>query len=275
MTLSKAERFKMDTIIEICFFGSLLLPPIVFSYLLFRFRKLSIFRRISVSGLFACSVFATLMISAVSVFIRDGLGPDAGAESDGFDALVNCWDGIVLAVLMGAILAAFAIILVTYKEKNARRSGLKKVVWLCLVMGGSWIFCQARVDFVNRSLLKPKVFSTTEPRWLFDSGCRFGFDAREALTLSNWISAHQIGWEFGSSDDINSKLVQFSADNYCIQTDLKKIVMQYYKNEADLTNDPRDSSIMIERPLVASEREFWDAQINRVEAANKSGVKAP
>lgn len=266
----------MFTIVESCFYGSFLLPPVIFVYVVWRLQKLSAARRALAGGLFACAVFATSMILTVSIFIGDvGLGPDA-VEVRGIDAVANCWDGVVLAVFVGAILAAFGIILATYKEKNARRSGLKRLIWLCLIVGGTWVVFQARTDAVYRSELRPNVFSTTESKWLVDSGYRFEFDAREALVISNWISTNQSGWEFGSSDDFNLQKPEFSGDNYTIQIDKNEIVIQYYKSEADFTNDPSgDSCIFIKRPLAAGEQAFWAKQVDQVESAEKVGVKVP
>lgn len=265
----------METILESCFFGFLLFPPIVFIYVVWRLQGLSAARRAFAGGFFACAVFATLMILAVSIFITDvGFGPDA-VEVHGIDALANCWDGVVLAVPVGVIFAAFGIVLATYKDKNARQSGLMRLIWLCLIVGGTWVIFQARADFIFKSLLRPNVFSTADPKWLFDSGYRFDFDAREGMVISNWISAQQAGWEFGSLEDFNLKKPEFCSDNYSIQIDQNKIVIGYYKSEGDLTNDPSDSFIVIKRPIAAGELAFWATQVNQVKTAEKGKVKLP
>jgi hypothetical protein len=215
-----------------------------------------------------------LMILAASIFLRDGIGPDA-IESHGIDALSNCWDGVIVAVAGGVILVVPGIILATYKDANARRLKLKGLVFLCLIMGVSWIIKDVHDQVEMDSELRPNVFSTTFPKYLFDSGNRFDFDAHEAMVISNWITTNQTGWEFGSDGDFDPQKPQFSADNYSLQIDKNKILIQYFKNEADLTNDAGDSFIIIERPLTDNEQAFWATQANQIKTAQKVEVKLP
>ena len=123
--------------------------------------------------------------------------------------------------------------------------------------------------------LKPNVFPTTYPKWLFDSGYRIDFDAHESLVISNWITTHQTGWKLGSSDDFNPHKTQLGCDNYDIEIDTNVIVFQYYKNEADLTNDPSGSFIVIKRFLSPDEQAFWKEQISQIKISNPSWVKLP
>lgn len=274
--MSKQKESKMERLTESCFYGSLFLPPIVFVYTIWRLQRLSASKRALVGGLFACAIFASLMILAVSIFLRDGLGPDA-VESHGIDTLINCWDGVVLAIIVGAVLVVSGIILATYKEKNAGRSKLmvKGLIYLCLIMGASWIIKDVLYQVRMNAGLRPNVFSTTYPKWLFDSGYRFDFDAREALIISNWITTNQTGWEFGSEDEFAPQDTQLSADNYSIQIGKNKILIQYYKSKADFTDDPSDSFIIITRPLTPSDQAFWAAQVNEIKASQKVEVKLP
>jgi hypothetical protein len=122
------------------------------------------------------------------------------------------------------------------------------------------------ISWSNRSDLKPNVFATTMPRWLFDSGYRFDFNESKALVISNWITNHQSGWKRGSTDDFSPHKIQFSADNYSIQIDTNEIVFQYYKTEYDYTNDPSDSFIVIKRALTSDEHSFWETQVAQIKA---------
>jgi hypothetical protein len=78
-------------------------------------------------------------------------------------------------------------------------------------------------------LPKPNVFSTADKtRWLFDSGYRYDFDEHESLVIRNWITTHQTGWKFGSSNDFDPHETQLLSDNYVIEINSNLIVFQYY-----------------------------------------------
>jgi len=122
---------------------------------------------------------------------------------------------------------------------------------------------------VQAELLKPNVFSTAnQPRWLFDSGYRYDFDKNESMVISNWITTHQTGWKFGSSNDFDPRKTQFLSDNYVISINSNIIVFQYYKSEADLASDPSDGFIVIKRPLSPVEQSFWKEQISQIGKSN-------
>jgi len=122
---------------------------------------------------------------------------------------------------------------------------------------------------------KPNIFHTTQHRllWLGDAGYRVDFDAHESLVISNWITAHQTGWKLGSSDDFDPHKPQLSCDNYDVEVDTNLIVFQYYKTEADLTNDPSDSFLVIKRFILAEEEIFWEQQISEIKSSNPVRVK--
>jgi hypothetical protein len=130
-------------------------------------------------------------------------------------------------------------------------------------------------DQLRGDQLKPNVFRTTLPKWLFDSDYRIDFDAHESLVVSNWITTHQTGWKFGSEDDFDPHKTQFLCDNYVIQIDTNVIVFQYYKREADYAHDPSDSFIIIKRLLSPEEQSFWREQVSQIKTSNPLWVKLP
>jgi hypothetical protein len=107
----------MDTITKFSFFGALILPPIVFIATIAKLQPLHPMKRFLIGVLFACASFTTLMILAVSIFFRDGMGPDS-VETHGMEALANCWGGILLAFVIGAILMTFGVILMKWRKRT-------------------------------------------------------------------------------------------------------------------------------------------------------------
>src|SRR5450755_2231466 len=91
--------------------------------------------------------------------------------------------------------------------------------------------------------LKPNVSPGTYPKWLFDSGYRIDFDARESLVISNWITTHQTGWKPGSGADLNPFKTQLLSDACVLEIDTNIIVFQYYNHN----NDPSGSFTIIKR----------------------------
>jgi hypothetical protein len=125
--------------------------------------------------------------------------------------------------------------------------------------------------------LKPNVFPSSYPKWLYVSPTisptnHITFGAHEARQISDWITTHQTGWKTGSEDDFNPSKTQFKkqlmGDNYIIQINDNIIVFQYYKTEADLTNDPSDSFIIIKRSLSPEEQSFWKEVISEIKITN-------
>jgi hypothetical protein len=123
-------------------------------------------------------------------------------------------------------------------------------------------------------MLKPNVFPSKYPKWLFDSGYRTDFDLRESLVISNWITTHQTGWTFGSENDFSPNKTQLMGDNYIVEINNNAIMFQYYKDEYDMTND-QDSFIIIKRFLATDEQVFWKKQISQIEALNPISAKSP
>jgi hypothetical protein len=124
-------------------------------------------------------------------------------------------------------------------------------------------------QYVQAELLKPNVFSTAnQTRWLFDSGYRYDFDEHESLVIGNWITTHQTGWKFGSSNDFDPRKTQLLSDNYVISIDSNVIVFQYYKSQADLANDPSNGFIVIKRSLSPDEQSFWKEQVSQIGKSN-------
>ena len=93
----------MDTIGEYSYFGSWILPLVVFAGTMWFLRRLSTSRRILVAFLFSGATFLTLQIVAWSIFFRDGLGPGM-TESIGMESFSRCWPGLALALAVGASL---------------------------------------------------------------------------------------------------------------------------------------------------------------------------
>lgn len=126
-----------------------------------------------------------------------------------------------------------------------------------------------QAELHQAELLKPNVFSTdNQTRWLFDSGYRYDFDEHESQVIGNWITTHQTGWEFGSSNDFDPHEAQLLSDNYVIGINPNIIVFQYYKSKADLANDPSDGFIVIKRPLSPEEQSFWKEQVSQIGESN-------
>ena len=93
----------MDTIGEYSYFGSWILPLVVFAGTMWFLRRLSTSRRTVVAFLFSGSAFLTLHIVAWSIFFRDGLGPGM-VESIGMESISRCWPGLALALAVGTLL---------------------------------------------------------------------------------------------------------------------------------------------------------------------------
>jgi hypothetical protein len=258
----------MYTIVTFSFYGALILPPIFFICTMWKLRQLRIVRRLLVSIFCSGAFFASLLILAVSIFFRDGMGPDATVNND------IGWVGVALAFVVGTTLLILGI-WVAGRRKTALRLLLIMVSVVLLVFVPFGLF-EWRQDVLKEAdMLKPNVFPSTYPKWLFNSGYRFDFDAHESLVISNWISTHQTGWEFGSEDDFNPNKTQFLCDNYTIEINSNAIVFQYYKDEYDMTNDPEDSFIIIKRSLSTDEQAFWKKQIAQIRTFDPFGVKSP
>ncbi len=150
---------------------------------------------------------------------------------------------------------------------------ISRIISVVLVVASVGLYVWYR--YHQAELLKPNVFSTADKtRWLFDSGYRYDFDERESLVISNWITTHQTGWKFGSSNDFDPHKSQLLSDNYVIEINSNIIVLEYYKSAADLANDPSDGFIVIKRPLSPDEQSFWKEQISQIGKSNH-GVEIP
>ena len=264
----------MDTIVIFSFYSALILLPIVFVCTMWKFRHLRLVRRLLVSILFSSTSFMTLMILAVSIFLRHGIGPDR--EIYGFEAFEICWTGIIFAFFVGAVLMQFGVMLLRPVQLwIASRMRLPRIILFLglLIIASFGLFAWQQVKY-QADCLKPNVFPSSYPKWLFVSTTsHITFGAHEARQISDWITTHQTGWKMGSEDDFNPSQKQFKkqlmGDNYIIQINDNIIVFQYYKTEADLTNDPSDSFIIIKRPLSPDDQVFWSTLISQIMEHNQ------
>jgi hypothetical protein len=250
----------MDTIIIFSYYAALILPPIVFICTMWKLRYLRLLRRFLASVLFSGALFASLLILAVGFFLRDGLGPDATVDND------IGYIGVALSFIVGTTLLILGILLAGCR-KAAKQLSLIMVSVVLLIFFPFGLFEWHRDALEEAGMLKPNVFPSTYPKWLFDSGNRMDFDLRESLVISNWITMHQTGWGFGSDNDFDPRKTQLSCDNYTIEINNNEIVLQYYKSEYDMTNDP-DSYIIIKRFLSNNEQDFWKEQIAQIKKSD-------
>ncbi|MGD1090000.1 MAG: hypothetical protein ABR955_14945, partial [Verrucomicrobiota bacterium] len=226
-------------------------------------------RRILVSIFFSSASFMTLMILAVSIFLRHGIGPDS--EIYGFEAFEICWTGIIIAFFIGAVLMQFGVLLARPVQLwIASRKRLPRIILFLglLIIASFGLFAWQQAKY-QADCLKPNVFPSSYPKWLDVSPTgHFTFDTHEARLINDWIATHQTGWELGSEDDFNPSTfkAQLLGDNYIIQIHGNIIVFQYYKTEADLTNDPSDSFIIIKRPLSPDDQAFWKALVSQIKS---------
>lgn len=132
------------------------------------------------------------------------------------------------------------------------------------VIAVSYVICARD----KAQLLRPQVVQCTGSMWLFDSGTRhnFGASSQEAQTISNWIASHQTGWRFSSLAFDPSK-TQFVCETYGIELVSDLLVLDYRRRKTD---DP-DSSVHIERSLLAEEQGFWKDLISRIKTTNPHG----
>jgi glucan phosphoethanolaminetransferase (alkaline phosphatase superfamily) len=107
----------MDTIGTFSYNSSLILTPIVFAYTIWRFRGLHFVRRILSSILFSVAAFVGLQIAAWSILFRDGMGPGM-VPSHGLEAFENCWAGIAIGFVVGAVLFTLGILLARPSKKT-------------------------------------------------------------------------------------------------------------------------------------------------------------
>jgi drug/metabolite transporter (DMT)-like permease len=107
----------MDTF-DFSDFGLFTLPLIVFVFAMWRLRRLRFLRRFLASILFSGALFLGLLILGFSIILRDGIGPDSN-ETHGMESFDNCWTGIVYAIVIGAILVTFGIILARPSKKDS------------------------------------------------------------------------------------------------------------------------------------------------------------
>ncbi len=264
----------MDTIVTFSFYSALILSPIVFIYTMWKFRHFRFVRRLLVSILFSSASFMTLMILAVSIFFRDGMGPGM-VESHGLEAFETCWPDIISAFFVGAVLMQFGVMLARPVQLwIISRIRLPRIILflglLIIASFGLSAWQQAKYEAV---CLKPNVFPSSYPKRLTVSeGEDITFGTHEARQISDWITTHQTGWKMGSEDDFNPNKkfkAQLMGDNYIFQIIGNMIVFQYYKTEADLTNDPSDSFIIIKRPLSPDDQVFWSTLISQIKEHNQ------
>jgi hypothetical protein len=256
----------MDTIVIFSFYSALILPSIVFVCTMWKFRHLRFVRRLLVSILFSSASVTTLMILAVSIFLRHGIGPDN--EIYGFEAFEICWTGIIFAFFVGAVLMQFGVMLLRPVQLwIASRMRLPRIILFLglLIIASFGLFAWQQVKY-QADCLKPNVFPSSYPKWLFVSATRhITFGIHEARLISDWIITHQTGWELGSEDDFNPSKKQLMGDNYVVQINGNIIVFQYYKTEACQINDPSDSFIIIKRSLSPDDQVFWFTLISQIE----------
>ena len=234
---------------------------------MWKLRPVQVVRRLLASILFSGAFFASLFILAASIFLRNGLGPDGTVDDD------IGYIGVALAFIVGTILLTLGI-WVAGRGQIAMRLLLIMVSVVALVFAPFGLFEWHEDALEDANMLKPNVFPSKYPKWLFDSGYRTDFDMRESLLISNWITTHQTGWTFGSENDFSPNKTQLMGDNYIMEINNNAIVFQYYKDEDDMTND-QDSFIIIKRFLSADEQAFWKKEISQIKTLNPISVKSP
>lgn len=127
----------MENIVIFSFYGVWILPPIVFICTMWKLRPVQVVRRLLVSILFSGAFFASLLILAVSIFLRNGLGPDGTVDND------IGYVGVALAFIAGTILLTLGT-WVAGRGQIAMRLLLFAVSVVLLVFAPFWTIRMAR-----------------------------------------------------------------------------------------------------------------------------------
>jgi hypothetical protein len=112
----------IDTIGELLFWGSFVLPPLVLTAAVIKLRRFSLVRRFSAAVLIAVGVFIILTFTWTGICFRDGLGPDM-IESHGLEAVHKSLPDIMLGCVSGGILMGLACFVLQYKNRNETMPG--------------------------------------------------------------------------------------------------------------------------------------------------------
>jgi len=112
----------VDTIGELLFWGSFVLPPLALVISAIKLRRFPLVRRLSATALITVGVFVILIFTWTGICFRDGLGPDM-IESHGFEAGNKSLPDIMLGCVGGGILIGFACFVLRYKNRNKTMRG--------------------------------------------------------------------------------------------------------------------------------------------------------